>query len=328
MESQKKVWNGDVDLNDGKLQDLRDEYDDKNEKMCLLRSSNIPQSTIEDILQETISNLTAEIDFLDSGFKASKAHYEEKFKQTNCPESTLKDANWDVVEFHILLQQSQKLKQDFKNVLSSPSGSDISNATRCLVNSLASQYSQYLRNFYKKKRTSASHVVVTMLSDERRSTKPYALPVRYVPCTTLKDQDIRTFNQELKQEMKKRNMILAGTATNYSFVVLIAHRVRFSDTVWVFWHFLGTVTDGEFCSLRTKGERRPLHIWQLIQDSREKARRMSKNTLQACLELQSCELLPLSNYVLLNFILLRIEHFAKFACSVTKTLVSYPGGGG
>ena len=32
---------------------------------------------------------------------------------------------------------------------------------------------------------------------------------------------------------------------------------------------LGTVTDGEFCSLRSQGETRPLHIWQLIHDSKE-----------------------------------------------------------
>ena len=40
---------------------------------------------------------------------------------------------------------------------------------------------------------------------------------------------------------------------------------------------LGTVTDGEFCTLCTKGETRPLHVWQLIHDAREKARKMTKN---------------------------------------------------
>ena len=39
---------------------------------------------------------------------------------------------------------------------------------------------------------------------------------------------------------------------------------------------LVTVTDGEFCTLRTKGETRPLHVWQLIHDAREKARKMTK----------------------------------------------------
>ena len=86
----------------------------------------------------------------------------------------------------------------------------VTKALRSKVGALASQYSQYSKNFHKKKRTIATHVVVTMLSDERRSTKPYAMPVRYIPCTTLKDQDFRNFNKDLKWEMKKQNMTLVG----------------------------------------------------------------------------------------------------------------------
>lgn len=43
--------------------------------------------------------------------------------------------------------------------------------------------------------------------------------------------------------------------------------------------FAGTVTDGEFCSLRSRGETRALHIWQLIHDARESVQRLSKRTL-------------------------------------------------
>ena len=46
---------------------------------------------------------------------------------------------------------------------------------------------------------------------------------------------------------------------------------------------LGTVTDGEFCSLRTKGESRALHVWQLIHDARQQARNLSKKKLEGCL---------------------------------------------
>lgn len=48
---------------------------------------------------------------------------------------------------------------------------------------------------------------------------------------------------------------------------------------------LGTVTDGEFCSLRSQGETRLLHLWQIIHDSREKVGKMSKKTLLNMLEL-------------------------------------------
>lgn len=41
--------------------------------------------------------------------------------------------------------------------------------------------------------------------------------------------------------------------------------------------FPGLVTDGEFNSLRTQGETRPLHTWQLIHDARESVSRISKS---------------------------------------------------
>ncbi|XP_062569843.1 uncharacterized protein LOC134231906 [Saccostrea cucullata] len=46
---------------------------------------------------------------------------------------------------------------------------------------------------------------------------------------------------------------------------------------------VGTVTDGEFNSLRTQGESGPLHIWQLVHDAKEAVRKMSKTTLQSML---------------------------------------------
>ena len=39
------------------------------------------------------------------------------------------------------------------------------------------------------------------------------------------------------------------------------------------------MTDGEFCSLRTQGGTRPLHVWQVIHDAKESVRGMSKKVL-------------------------------------------------
>lgn len=63
---------------------------------------------------------------------------------------------------------------------------------------------------FKKKRTAATHVMITMLSDEKRSHKPYALPVQYIACRTLKDQFVRDLNAKVKTEMKSRDMAVAG----------------------------------------------------------------------------------------------------------------------
>ena len=209
MESQKKVWNGDVDLGDGKLQELRKKYDDKIEKMKLLHIPTIPQQRLQNICKATIDELKEEMSNLNAGFKESQVYFDAKLKQPNCPESVLKDASWNVIEYPTLLQQSQKFVEDFEHMVTLVSVNEVSKATRCHIENLSAQYMIFLKNYYKKKRTSATHVVVSMLS-ERRSAKPYALSVRYVACTTLKDQELRTLNQDIKQELKKREMNLAG----------------------------------------------------------------------------------------------------------------------
>jgi len=46
---------------------------------------------------------------------------------------------------------------------------------------------------------------------------------------------------------------------------------------------VGTVTDGEFNSLRTQGAEGPIHLWQVIHDARESVSRQRKETLMAML---------------------------------------------
>ena len=46
-----------------------------------------------------------------------------------------------------------------------------------------------------------------------------------------------------------------------------------------FYLITGSVSDGEFSSLRTRGETRPLHIWQLMHDSRESVQRQSQEMI-------------------------------------------------
>ena len=73
------------------------------------------------------------------------------------------------------------------------------------LRALASEVKRYLRNLFKKKRTAATHVLVLMLSDERRQKKPYALPVRYIPYRSLRGQYVRDFTKDVKQHMTQRN---------------------------------------------------------------------------------------------------------------------------
>lgn len=66
----------------------------------------------------------------------------------------------------------------------------------CHMNNL--QINQFLCNLFKKKRTAATHVLVSMVSDDRRLKKQYAFPTRYIPYRTLKDQYIRDFGKVIK----------------------------------------------------------------------------------------------------------------------------------
>ena len=147
------------------------------------------------ILQQTLPKVIDQFDedtvFLDSGFKEASEHF-EKFQQPNCPEETLKEANWEVIEFQTLLQQSQELKLKFEDVLPNLAQNGIRGALNVIrlltIKDLASSTQKYLRNLFKK-RTPTTHVMVTMLSDEKKNHKPYALPVQYIPCQTLKDHN-------------------------------------------------------------------------------------------------------------------------------------------
>lgn len=75
---------------------------------------------------------------------------------------------------------------------------------------MAADSKSYLRNLFKKKRVAATHILVVMLSDERRSKKPYALPIRYVPYRSLKDQYIRDLTKDVKLAMQERGLKVVG----------------------------------------------------------------------------------------------------------------------
>ena len=209
MESGRRVWNGDEDLGDGQLEKLREEYDERYQLLDGMKSQGVGVANLRQTIPNVIDQLEEDVLFLDSGLEEASAHF-EKFQQVNCPEETLKEANWEVIEFQTLLQQSQELKLKYEDILPNLAQDGNRGSLRIAVKDLAGSTQKYLRNLLKKKRTPATHVMVTMLSDEKRSQKPYALPVHYIACQTLKDQFVRDLNGKLKTEMKSRDMKVAG----------------------------------------------------------------------------------------------------------------------
>ncbi|XP_065889311.1 uncharacterized protein [Dysidea avara] len=85
-----------------------------------------------------------------------------------------------------------------------------------------------------------------MISTEDRRRKPYALPVQCVPYKGLSDSKVRDLANNIISEMVKRKMNVAGFTS-----------------------------DGEWNSLRTKGNSRPLSVFQIRADVRSKYTHMS-----------------------------------------------------
>lgn len=103
----------------------------------------------------------------------------------------------------MLLQEAQHLKSTFESCVKILNADKCSenqfNSCRTVVKDSTLTYKAYLRNLFKKKRVAASHVEVIMVSDEKSNYKPYALPVKFVPCQTLRDQQVRDLNREVKE---------------------------------------------------------------------------------------------------------------------------------
>ncbi|XP_064622698.1 uncharacterized protein LOC135484921 isoform X2 [Lineus longissimus] len=248
QESMKGTWNGDTDIGDGKLQKLREDYDNRRRGIEDIISNDSLQ-----LLHSVKTSLEDDSEFLNTGVENAIKIYRSKFNNKNTPEETLKSLHWEVVEYTTLLTQSQQFIGNVEKILEQYASNTmtIGAARDCLRKMNAADYKTYLKNLFKKKRQPpASHVLVFMLSDERRKKKPYAAPVQFIPYHSIRDQYIRDFSKAIKQEMVSSGLCVVGT-----------------------------VTDGEFCSLRSMGETRPLHLWQLVHDAKQAVSRMNKQTL-------------------------------------------------
>ena len=213
MESMRGKWNGDVDLGDGALEKLRKEYDIRLKDITALTDKELTKENIVCKLSEFTKLLSTDVNFLTENFTIAVKTYKEKFKAVNTPVKTLKDCNWDVVEYQTLLQDAQAIKSTCEkgiNELAVCCDERKFKSCKAMLKDHASNIKAYTRNLFKKKRAAASHVEVIMISDEKRNCKPYALPVKFVPCQTLKDKQVRELNSEIKRKMTEYGLKVVG----------------------------------------------------------------------------------------------------------------------
>ena len=72
------------------------------------------------------------------------------------------------------------------------------------------QVCSYLKDLYIKKRTTATHLLTFMISDERRRSKPYAIPVRFVPYQSMTDEKMRSLENDVENQLKANGMVPVG----------------------------------------------------------------------------------------------------------------------
>ena len=75
---------------------------------------------------------------------------------------------------------------------------------------LRKKLEEYAKGLFMKKREAASHLLLFMVSDEQRNYKPYAVPVRFVKYSSIKDAELRKLQDDLKAVMKGLSMTVVG----------------------------------------------------------------------------------------------------------------------
>ena len=200
-------WNRDCDLGDGALQQLQKEYEER--VACLdVVSMGRDRDVIQQRLCTAIDSLVEDVVFLTEGLKNADEIYQTKFNSPNASQSMLMHLCWETVEYNTLLQQAQAIHSRLDSLLPflNPASPRVVDVTASL-NNMANDWKEYLQNvFVKKRQPAATHVLMLMVSEERRNKKPYALPVQYVPYYSIRDQYIRDLSKEVKTEMTKLGM--------------------------------------------------------------------------------------------------------------------------
>ena len=212
-------WSGDCDMGDGKLQAAKKKYEEHLGWIrCLGLKDRKGSETLAADLKTLTCQLTADLDFLTEGIKNAKASYEEKKKKKNVAEQALFALAWTVDEFERLFEMNKKLTLVVKDlvtiILKEVKGINIPKKLSVLRKDLE----EYAKGLAAKNRKAASHLLVFMISDEQRSKKPYAIPVRAIPYKELTDTGLRKLRDEIREQMSALDMTTVGML---GFVLLL-----------------------------------------------------------------------------------------------------------
>ncbi|XP_065887166.1 uncharacterized protein [Dysidea avara] len=249
-ESVKQQWSGDVDLNDGCLQQQFKGYKQRLEEADKV---GLQKDRAGEDLDRTLQDLVKDLDFIYSELKQSNDTYSEKLQSNKYIEKDLINLSWKIKELGDLNEMGRSLHTEVNLLYSRLEAGQCfweqENIPRLLTD-IRKKLRSFIKGITRHQRTAATHILVFMISQEMRRTKPYAIPVQCIPYKGLSDLKVRELSNRIIEEMTKRKMKVAGFTT-----------------------------DGEWNSLRSKGNTRPLSVFQVLSDARRKYSRTGLQTM-------------------------------------------------
>lgn len=205
QESVKGVWNGDVDLQDGTLCKLRQQYEERRSALQLPKNEEAWQG----LVASHLAALAEDVLFLKAGHKAACSTYSKSFERAS--EEKAKELAWQCVEYAHLLQTAQSLEASLQEVCDCVTVKPPNiKAAKFYFQRVKADIEDFLIKIFKKKRCAATHILVILVSSEKRDRKPYALPVQYLPYYSLRDQYLRDIVRSLKEEMVRQGLKVVG----------------------------------------------------------------------------------------------------------------------
>ena len=147
-------------------------------------------------LQKQQQTLQTEGEFLKQGLEETRTTYNQKRTQVNISEESLFAIAWDLEGYSKLIEINTAMTNTISNLLvrmaggaQAPAAGDQS--IPATLSKLRKDLGEYEKGLYVKKREAASHLLLFMISDEQRSHKPYAIPVRVLKYKSISDAKLR-----------------------------------------------------------------------------------------------------------------------------------------
>ena len=207
-ESTRGAWAGDEDLGDGKLQQLHNQYTSDCSLVKKISAKPCSQLTIEE-LQKLDEMVKGYLEFLTAVELCAKDAYEKVLQASRPSENTLMELSWNLIGFEELLKQNSEFSQEITQVVNKHVSGQQQFVKSAIVK-LSPRLLNYVKEVYTKKRSAATHLMIFMISDESRNTKPYAVPVRFLPYHSITDNKLRQLQMEIEDAMIDLNMIPVG----------------------------------------------------------------------------------------------------------------------